>query len=140
MPYSFPLHRLQGAPSPAPLLSRREYGLPLSARYFAAVRDGTKIGTIRRGELDIPEGATCMLNAQNQRVEVLVQKVRHKKFSELGPEDARLENAKIPPSVEAVKQALRGHYPDITDDDSLTVIEFSYVRDMAPASARSRRS
>ncbi len=114
------------------------YRLPLADKYFGSVRARAKIGTIRwtrDRELDIPEGAYCVLfsRATGASLEVEVKRVWRKQFGELGPEEAQLENHQYPPSPNELKTELKAYYPTIKDDDTVTMVEFRYLRDLTRA-------
>ena len=84
---------------------------------------GNKTVTIRRGIRQYAPGDKVLVNATNPRekTNIIIKKIEHKKFKQIDDKLAHKEGMK---KAEDVKNNLKSFYPDIKDNDSMTVIHF----------------
>lgn len=106
--------------APAPRVVR------FAGRYRDAVLAGRKTATIRHED---PQGVGPTMFAFEDEhadgfdpVPAVVDSVVRKRVAEIDDDDARDEDAG---SVAALREGLRAHYPELTDDDEVEVTRFS---------------
>jgi ABC-type ATPase with predicted acetyltransferase domain len=91
--------------------------------YLSAVRFGTKRSTIRKGRVTVHEGL-ILLTARGDVEPVNVVKCRTTQLSRVTEDEARSDGFE---GLGALQAALKRHYPKITDNSWVTVIEFEPV-------------
>lgn len=94
-----------------------------SAGYFEAVRDGRKTATTRLNDPCEPGPAWLLFEFDDvyRRLPGLIDSVVSKRFDEISDDDARLEGCE---RADELRAGLRGHYPAITDADTVEVVRF----------------
>lgn len=94
-----------------------------NSRYYDAIAAGLKTTTIRyRDPIEI--GPALFVFEEDdgyRRLRGVIDRVESRRFDALTMEDVRRENAS---SVDALRDGLRGHYPDITHDAIVDVVRF----------------
>jgi cytidine deaminase len=100
--------------------------LRFAGRYREDVLAGRKSVTIRFRDPYAPGAATFVFEDEHlegfRTAEGRIEAVERRRFADLTPEDARAENC---PDVPTLWEGLRGHYPDITDDDVVDVLRIA---------------
>ena len=99
-----------------------------NSRYHDAIAAGAKTATIRyRDPVEVGPALFVFEDDDGyRRMRGVIDGVESRRFDALTVEDARLENA---PSVKALQDGLRGHYPGITDDAIVDVVRFHLDRE-----------
>jgi len=94
-----------------------------SARYFEAVRDGVKTATTRLNDPCAPGPAWLLFEFDDEyrRLPGWIDSVVSKRFDEISDDDARSEGCE---RADELRAGLRGHYPAITDADTVEVVRF----------------
>ena len=114
--------------------------MKMANNFFADIESGQKTATIRKGRRDIqlapmefestdPIGIDSGTAEEGKaRTELLfktaqvnISEVTYKKFGDLTTEDAQIDNYS---DVAQLKQVMLGFYPDLTDEDEVTIIRF----------------
>jgi hypothetical protein len=111
--------RVSTAPSSAPIA--------LSEDLVESVRSGTKVATVRKGRRNYALGPSSF-KAGETIIPIIITRVSYCRFDGLTDEDARLEGGQ---SAKELQDALKTFYPDLKDDDEVTIVRFSL-----PATAR----
>ncbi len=94
--------------------------------YVAAILDGKKTTTVRRGIKSYPVGKLVELTVNNRTFALArVKKVVVKRLRELSDDDARRDGFESRSDLIA---ALRRIYGDIKDDEFVTVVHFEVAR------------
>ena len=90
--------------------------------YKKAVK-GDKTATIRRGIRRWAPGDKVLVNSSNPRekTNILIKKIEHKKYKNIDDKLAHKEGFK---KAEDLKVQLKEFYPDIKENDSMTVVYF----------------
>lgn len=97
----------------------------LKKTFINAIRKGRKKATIRLGKVRV-DSREVFIHAGGQIVaKAIIKSVRHKKVRELNDEDARLDGLN---SRDELLKALRKFYGNISDDDTVTIIEFDVIQ------------
>jgi endonuclease III len=102
------------------------FTMKLVGDLFPSIADGSKRCTIRAHKRDIPLGSLRFEQSDgspddtfsDQWAVVEIVEVRHKKLGELTDEEARMDGAS---TAAEMKVALRRFYPDLTDEDDITI-------------------
>ena len=94
--------------------------LPIAAEYLSAIRTGCKSTTIRKGKPSIKKGR-LLLTARTGFVSVNVTDVKVTRFSCLTDVDANKDGFA---SLAELQKALTKHYPDLGDNNWVTIIYF----------------
>lgn len=98
--------------------------LKLANNLFKELRDGSKKSTIREGKKDITRGPLTFISPNgDDNDEVYVTDVRYSKFGKLSLDDAKQEGYN---SVEELQDVLEDYYPDIVDENDVTIINYEY--------------
>lgn len=115
--------------------------LLLAPELFPGVISGQKTCTVRTRHRNIQRGCLALQSSDGSivhnnldKILVLVTKVRHTKLCDLTMEELIGEgmepadyNADINAMREAFRQDMAGFYPDITLQDDVTVIHFTFT-------------
>jgi hypothetical protein len=94
--------------------------LPLKSEFIPLVRAGAKRSTVRAGRRQIDPGPAEIVSG-NVRIPVRVTLVEYKTFGGLTHDDAISDGFR---SRDDLHKALRAFYPDLDDDDTVSVIHF----------------
>ena len=114
--------------------------MKMANSFFADIESGQKTATIRKGRRDIklapmefestdPIGIDSGTAEEGKaRTELLfktatveISQITYKKFANLTQEDAQIDNY---PDVASLKQVMLGFYPDLTDNDEVTIVRW----------------
>lgn len=112
--------------------------MKMANNFFADIESGQKTATIRKGRRDIKlapmefESTDPIMSRwagtipddsekHYKAVQVDITEVTYKKFGDLTTEDAQIDNYS---DVAQLKQVMLGFYPDLTDEDEVTIIRF----------------
>jgi ABC-type lipoprotein export system ATPase subunit/GNAT superfamily N-acetyltransferase len=87
---------------------------------LAAIKDGTKQATVRRGRR-IFEPGLLLLTSGDDTVAVRVTASMQKRFAELTDEDAHADGVA---NIEKLRNALHSIYPGLGERDTITVVHF----------------
>ncbi len=99
--------------------------LEFSGKYLDMLRSGQKRGTVRLGKLKIEPGTVVTIHSGGYVVgKAIIIGVDYKKVRELTEEDAKEDGFK---SLQELLNALKAHYPSLSEDDDVTVIRFDIV-------------
>lgn len=101
-----------------------EVSLRFNASSIDAITAGTKTSTCRKGVREFP-GNVAVGTDGKRKVNLVILSTATKKFSELSASDAQSDGSG---TVEAMKSAIQKSYPDIADNDVVTVISFHVAR------------
>lgn len=96
----------------------------LSRRYLEDLLAGKKRATIRLGRIRRDREAVIHSGGRIAAVAEIID-VRYKRVAELDDFDAQLDGYK---DVQELKKALRRHYPQIGDDDVVSIVIFGDVK------------
>ncbi len=98
--------------------------LRFNPRYYEAILDGTKRATTRYNDPASVGSAWLVFEFDDEykRLPAVIDSVERKRFDELTDEDAQSEGA---PTAESLREALRHHYPDITDESPVDLVRFT---------------
>lgn len=103
--------------------------LKLAPDLFLGIDTGEKTCTVRKGKRDIELGPLLLESTGgNDSREVYVHEVRLKTFYNISPEEAHADGGV---SVGVLKEAMKRFYPDIKDEDPVTIIFFEYEAEEA---------
>ncbi|ABU81867.1 protein of unknown function DUF437 [Ignicoccus hospitalis KIN4/I] len=95
--------------------------LMVKGKYVDLILSGKKTATIRKGYW-VPKYKEIILHGGGRPFAVAeITEVKHKKLKELTPNEVRADGFE---SLAELKEALRGAYGDISDEDTITVISF----------------
>lgn len=100
--------------------------LRFNKRYYEAVANGTKVTTVRFDDPVVP-GAHIFVfedDAEHRTLRGLVTNVQQYRLDEMTAEQARLVQGT---SMGEFRRGLRSHYPELSDHDSVSVVEFELV-------------
>ena len=101
--------------------------LPIAAEYLPAIRKGRKCTTIRKGRLPISKGMLLLMARTSDFVAVNVTDSRVTRFKTLTEEDAKNDGFS---SLAELQEALRKHYPNLSDHGWLTIVYFDTILTM----------
>ena len=87
---------------------------------LAAVKEGTKRATVRRGRRSFDPGLLLLLSG-NDTVAVRVTSIVQKRFSALTDEDAHADGVA---NVQALRNALHSIYPGLGERNTITIVYF----------------
>lgn len=94
----------------------------LNPMFLEWVRTGRKRSTVRIGKRNFDLGPLG-LQSQDEKIEVTVTDVSHKKFKDLSVGDAMEDGFD---DLDGFKKILKQIYPELKEDSELTVIKFEY--------------
>jgi hypothetical protein len=94
--------------------------LPLKSEFIPLVRAGAKRSTVRAGQRRINPGPAEIVSG-NVRIPVRVTHVEYKTFGDLTHADAVADGFS---SRDDLHRALRVFYPELDENDSVSVIHF----------------
>ena len=108
--------------------ARPERFLRFNPAYFERVRDGIKTQTVRVDDPAEVGPAWFVFEFDDgyRRLAAVIDQVTTKRLDYLGDDDARREGAS---SIDALRAALRGHYPSVDDDAEVTEVRFHVTGD-----------
>ena len=95
--------------------------IPLSDEFLPSVLDGSKISTICRGRRPYQLGEG-LLRVSDQYIPVEIQNIRYSSFQDLSEEDAWQDGLR---TLNELRSTLRRFYPQMRQDDDVTIVEFS---------------
>lgn len=115
--------------------------MKMANNFFADIESGNKTATIRKGRRDIQlapmefestdpvgldsgtiEEGMARTEPLYKIAQVDITEITYKKFGNLTNEDAQIDNYV---DVAQLKQVMLGFYPDLSDDDEVTIIRFA---------------
>jgi len=96
----------------------------LDRKFLDLVRSGRKRTTVRKGKRLYPKGR-AVLRSGSEETTINVRAVRHCSLRDLTDDDARLDGFS---SRTALVRTLESFYPDLTEDDQVTVVTFDRAR------------
>jgi hypothetical protein len=97
--------------------------LPLKSEFIPLVRAGAKRSTVRAGRRRISPGPAEIVSG-NARIPIQVTDVKYKTFADLTQADALTDGFT---SREELQRELLSFYPDLRDNDAISVIYFDLV-------------
>lgn len=94
-----------------------------NSRYYDAIASGLKTATVRyRDPVEVGPALFVFEDDDGyRRLRGVIDQVESRRFDALTEEDARLESAS---SADSLRDGLRGHYPDITNDAIVDTVRF----------------
>jgi hypothetical protein len=95
--------------------------IPISSEFVPPILAGTKVSTIRSGVREYPVGPAIMQSRVGQ-IPIHITAIVHKKLGELQEDDARRDGFS---SLASLKSSLHRFYPSLSNEDLVTVIEFT---------------
>lgn len=93
--------------------------LPAADEYRAAILDGTKKATVRRGHREFLVGPGRFVFRHSEPIPILIQRIVHLTVADLDDKAARSDGFT---DLEELLAALRTHYPDLSDADPATLV------------------
>jgi len=94
--------------------------IALSPDLINAVLSGREKATIRKGRRNYPLGP-AVFDAKTAKIRIEIIELEIKQFKNLTNNDGRLDGGV---SKDELQASLRTYYPDIKDDDEVTVVHF----------------
>jgi putative Mg2+ transporter-C (MgtC) family protein len=104
-------------------LERKKKEIKLRAECFNNALLGLKTVTVRRGIKQYNIGRNLLVNVSNpsQKRNIIVTKIENRKYKDLDDKIAKKENYK---DLKELKENFELFYPDIKDNDSVTVVYY----------------
>lgn len=92
---------------------------------FEKAKLGYKKASTRLGIKEFTVGESEVVNNQtHESVPVFIHKIEVRKYKDIDDKLAQIEDYQM---AEELKEALKVHYPDISDNDYITVVHFSII-------------
>ncbi|MGP9501290.1 ASCH domain-containing protein [Specibacter sp. AOP5-B1-6] len=100
--------------------------LRFNKRYYEAVATGSKVTTVRFDEDVVPGEYVFVFedDAVHRTLAGVVSRVQYYRLDGMTAEQARLARGT---SMEEFRRELRNHYPELSDQDAVSVVEFELV-------------
>jgi len=89
--------------------------------FYVRMVVGEKTSTIRKGKRNEKVGDKLTFHVAGEEMTVEVTSTEEKEFSQLTLEDALKDGFD---TLEELKEAMKFHYPDVEDTDTVTIINF----------------
>jgi len=105
------------------IVKNRNKSINFDTVYVGAILDGTKRTTIRKGIKEY-HGHVSLTAGNTVFADAIIKNVVVKRFKQLKEEDAVLDGFS---SLDELKNALKGIYEDIDEDDFFSIIYFDLL-------------
>ena len=103
--------------------NRKRKQLRFKNKGYQNCLNGKKTATVRKGVKQFAIGEHWVVNATHpdQKALVIVRKIERKKYKDIDEKVAKAENYD---SLESFKEDFKKFYPEIKDDDTVTIVHF----------------